>query len=163
MAAVPIRVPDPASVSIEVPTLSSLTSRRSCRSARPCAAWRRPGADGGSGNDARRARADDADDVDAAVVEARFAELEQRVEQGVSRAVEAIATMAEGYLDPDRGALREMLHEVETSLGATLDPTSRASKRAKFEALLTGGTVETEVRPGAISGRRVRAKSLGGR
>lgn len=80
--------------------------------------------------------------VDAAVVEARFAELEHRVEQGVSRAVEAIATTAEQYLDPDKGALKEMLDEVEKSLGATFDPTSKASVLAKFEALLTGGTVE---------------------
>ena len=77
--------------------------------------------------------------VDAAVVEARFTELEHRVEEGVSRAVEAIATTAEQYLDPDKGTLREMLDEVEKSLGATFDPTSKASVLAKFEALLTGG------------------------
>jgi hypothetical protein len=80
--------------------------------------------------------------VDAAVVEARFADLEHRVEQGVTRAVNAIATTAERYLDPENGALKEMLDEVEKSIDETFDPTSKASVLAKFETLLTGGTVE---------------------
>jgi hypothetical protein len=68
--------------------------------------------------------------VDAAVVEARFTELEHRVEQ------------AERYLDPDKGALKEMLDDVEKSLDEAFDPASKASVLGKFEALLTGGTVE---------------------
>jgi hypothetical protein len=80
--------------------------------------------------------------VDAAVVEARFVELEHRVEQGVEKAVGAIAATAEQYLDPEKGALKEMLDEVEKSFDEAFDPTSKASVLAKFEALLSGGTAE---------------------
>lgn len=80
--------------------------------------------------------------VDAAVVAQRFAELEHRVGQGLEGAVELIAETAEQYLDPEKGALRAMLDELEKSLGDAFDPTSKASVLAKFEGLLTGGTAD---------------------
>ncbi|HXG75729.1 MAG TPA: hypothetical protein VNJ53_04095 [Gaiellaceae bacterium] len=80
--------------------------------------------------------------AEAAAVEARFAALEHRVEQGVTRAVELIGTTAAQYLDPERGALKSMLDELEKCLGDAFDPESKASVLAKFEGLLAGGTVE---------------------
>ena len=80
--------------------------------------------------------------VDTTVVETRFAQLEQRVEEGVGKAVELIAETAEKYLDPERGALRGMLDELEKSLGDAFDSKSKASVLAKFEGLLTGGTAD---------------------
>lgn len=80
--------------------------------------------------------------ADAAIVERRFGELEQRVELGVEKAVELIAATAAQYLDPERGALRLMLGELEQSLGDAFDPQSKASVLAKFEGLLTGGTAD---------------------
>lgn len=80
--------------------------------------------------------------AETAVVETRFAALEQRVEQGLTRAVEVIARTAEQYLDPERGALKSMLVELERCLGHAFDPESKASVLAKFEGLLTGGTAD---------------------
>jgi hypothetical protein len=80
--------------------------------------------------------------TEAAAVETRFAALEHRVEEGVTRAVELIAGTAEQYLDPERGALRGMLDELEKCLGEAFDPESKASVLAKFEGLLTGGTAD---------------------
>jgi hypothetical protein len=80
--------------------------------------------------------------ADAAAVETRFAALEHRVEQGVTRAVELIAATAEQYLDPESGALKSMLDELEKCLGDAFDPESKASVLAKFEGLLTSGTAD---------------------
>lgn len=80
--------------------------------------------------------------VDAAVVERRFAALEHRVEEGVEKAVERVGETAKQYLDPEEGALKAMLDEVEKALGDAFDPTSKASILAKFDDLLTGGTAD---------------------
>ncbi len=80
--------------------------------------------------------------AETAVVETRFAALEHRVEQGLTRAVELIAGTAEQYLDPEHGALKAMLGELEKCLGDAFDPESKASVLAKFEGLLTGGTAD---------------------
>lgn len=80
--------------------------------------------------------------AETAMVETRFAALEHRVEHGVTKAVELIATTAAQYLDPEHGALKSMLDELEKCLGDAFDPESKASVLAKFEGLLTGGTAD---------------------
>jgi hypothetical protein len=80
--------------------------------------------------------------VDAAVVEKRFGTLEQRVDQGLTKAVELIGETAAVYLDPKKGALKATLDELEKNLDDAFDPDSKASVLAKFEGLLTGGTAD---------------------
>src|SRR5207249_10819031 len=46
------------------------------------------------------------------------------------------------YLDPEKGALKAILNELEKNLGDAFDPDSKASVLAKFEGLLTGGTAD---------------------
>jgi hypothetical protein len=80
--------------------------------------------------------------VDAALVETRFGALEQRVDEGLTNAVEMIGKTAAAYLDPDKGALKAILDELERNLGDAFDPESKASVIAKFEGLLTAGTAD---------------------
>jgi hypothetical protein len=80
--------------------------------------------------------------VDAAVVERRFGMLEQRVDDSLKKAVELIGETAAAYLDPEKGALKVILDELEKNLGDAFDPDSKASVLAKFEGLLTGGTAD---------------------
>lgn len=80
--------------------------------------------------------------IDAAVVEKRFGTLEQRVDEGLTKAVELIGETAAAYLDPEKGALKAILNELEKNLGDAFDPDSKASVIAKFEGLLTGGTAD---------------------
>lgn len=80
--------------------------------------------------------------VDAALVETRFGALEQRVDEGLTNAVEMIGKTAAAYLDPEKGALKAILDELERNLGDAFDPESKASVVAKFEGLLTAGTAD---------------------
>jgi hypothetical protein len=80
--------------------------------------------------------------VDAAVVERRFGSLEQRVDEGLTNAVELIGETAATYLDPENGVLKAILDELEKNLGDAFDPASKASVLAKFEDLLTTGTAD---------------------
>ncbi len=80
--------------------------------------------------------------VDAAVVERRFGSLEQRIDDGLKKAVELIGETAAAYLDPETGALKAILDELEKNLDDAFDPDSKASVLAKFEGLLTGGTAD---------------------
>jgi hypothetical protein len=82
--------------------------------------------------------------VDAAVVERRFDTLEQRVDLGLTKAVEMIGETAAAYLDPEKGALKAILDELEKNLEDAFDPDSKASILAKFEGLLTGGTADVK-------------------
>jgi hypothetical protein len=80
--------------------------------------------------------------VDAAVIEGRFNALEQRVDDGLQKAIELITATAVTYLDPENGALKAILDELEKHLDDTFDPDSKASVIARFEGLLTGGTAD---------------------
>src|SRR5207247_2205139 len=71
-----------------------------------------------------------------------FGTLEQRVDEAVTKAVELIGETASAYLDPEKGALKAILDELERSLDETFDPDSKASVIAKFEGMLTGGTAD---------------------
>src|SRR2546423_293238 len=71
--------------------------------------------------------------VDSAMVEGKFAQLEERIEQGLANAIGLIAGTAAHYLDPEAGALKMMLAELERALDDAFDPTSKASVLAKFE------------------------------
>ena len=74
--------------------------------------------------------------VDAAVVEQRFDTLEQHVDDGLKKAIELIGETAAVYLDPEKGALKAILDDLEKNLDDAFDPDSKASVLAKFEGLL---------------------------
>jgi hypothetical protein len=57
----------------------------------------------------------------------RFGALEQRVDDGLRKAVELIGQTAAAYLDPDHGAVKTMLDELEKNLDDAFDPDSKAS------------------------------------
>jgi hypothetical protein len=80
--------------------------------------------------------------VDAAVIENRFETLEQRVDEGVTKAVDLISEIAASYLDPKSGALKTIVDEFEQNFDAAFDPDSKSGVLAKFEGALTGGTAE---------------------
>jgi hypothetical protein len=80
--------------------------------------------------------------VDAAVIERRFATLEQRVGDGLDKAIELIGETAAAYLDPDEGALKAVFDEFEKSLDERFDPDSKTSVLAEFGVVLQGGTAE---------------------
>lgn len=84
--------------------------------------------------------------LDAAVVERQFEQLAGRFEQQVAQAVAQIGAVATGLLDDDDGALTTVLArhraEIESLLGDTFDPESRAGALALIEGVVTEAVAE---------------------
>ena len=84
--------------------------------------------------------------VDARVIDARFGESERRLDAASKEAVQQIGDAIQGLLSPEGGELRKLVeafkHDLNTSLGATFDPQSKASAVAKLEEVFAKATAQ---------------------